>query len=199
MGSREGRGKNEDSAVRMSNGSTEKSEIFSLLSNQRRRYALHACEIAENPVDVSELAERVAALEYGKDRKELDSDERKRVYTAMKQTHLPAMEEAGVIEYDGKEVRLTEKADEVEVYMDVVPSGSLPWSYYYFGLSLISALVLAGVWAGVYPESVPDLFWAGMVVAAFGVSSAYHAYRSRKMRLGVTEGPSEAGWNWGED
>lgn len=177
----------EQAADEKGNGAAHKNEVFSLLSNQRRRHVLQVCEGADTPIGISELSERVAALEYGKDRKKLDSDERKRVYTAMKQTHLPAMERAGVIEYDGREVRLTDKAEEMEVYMDIVPSGSLPWSYYYLGLSLISAIVLAGVWAGVYPESVPDLFWAGLVVAAFGVSSAYHAYRSREMRLGITE------------
>lgn len=163
------------------NGAAHKNEVFSLLSNQRRRYVLHVCEVADTPIGISELSERVASMEYGKEREKLDSDERKRVYTAMKQTHLPAMEKAGVIEYDGREVRLTDKADEVEVYMDVVPSGSLPWSYYYLGLSLISSLVLVGVWAGVYPESVPDLFWAGLIVVAFGVSSIYHAYRSIRL------------------
>ena len=171
----------------------QKDEIFSLLSNRRRRHALHVCEVADAPVDVSDLAEKVASLEYDKSREKLDYDERKRVYTAMKQTHLPAMEDAGVIDYDGREVRLTDKADEVEVYMDVVPSGSLPWSYYYLGLSLISAVVLAGVWAGIYPDSVPSLIWAGLIVTAFGVSSAYHAYRSRGMRLGASEKPPEIG------
>lgn len=183
----------EEAADRRENGAAHKNEVFSLLSNQRRRYVLQVCETADTPIGISELSERVASLEYGKDRKKLDSDERKRVYTAMKQTHLPAMERAGVIEYDGREVRPTDKAEEVEVYMDFVPSGSLPWSYYYLGLSLISAVVLTGVWAGVYPESVPDLFWAGLVVAAFGVSSAYHAYRSKSIRLDTFEEPPEVG------
>jgi hypothetical protein len=174
------------------NSADRMDEIFSLLSNQRRRYALYACDSSDGPLSVSDLAEKVAAREYDKGREKLDYDERKRVYTAMTQTHLPAMEEAGVVEYDGREVSLTDKAEEIEVYMDVVPRGSLPWSYYYLGLSVISALVLGGVWAGIYPESVPDLFWAGLVIALFGVSSAYHAYRSRGMRLSSVEEPCQA-------
>jgi len=174
------------------NSADRMNEIFSLLSNQRRRYALYACDASEEPLSVSDLAEKVAAREYGKRREMLEYDERKRVYTAMTQTHLPAMEEAGVVDYDGREVRLTDRAEEIEVYMDVVPSGSLPWSYYYLGLSLISALVLGGVRAGVYPDFVPDLFWAGLVVVLFGVSSAYHAYRSREMRLSSVEEPYQA-------
>lgn len=176
-----------DQVKLMEQKASERDEVFSLLSNRRRRYAIQACKESESPLDVSDVAERVAEWEYGKERSELGSDERKRVYTAMMQSHLPAMEKAGVVEYDGRKVSLTEKAQEVEVYMDVVPDGSVPWGQYYLGLSVVSALVLVGVWAGVYPESIPDSFWAAAIVTVFGVSSAYHAYRSRGMRLGLTE------------
>jgi len=103
------------------------------------------------------------------------------------------MEDAGVIEFDGREVVLTDRGKEVEVYMEVVPGNSIPWGDYYLGLSLISAVVVAGVFLGVYPESVPDVAWAAVIVVAFGLSSAYHSYRSRRMRLGIPEKPPEIG------
>ncbi|MFB6371744.1 MAG: NAD(P)-dependent oxidoreductase, partial [Bradymonadaceae bacterium] len=34
-------------------------------------------------------------------------------------------------------VELTDRATELDVYLDVVPSGSIPWAEYYLGLSVI--------------------------------------------------------------
>lgn len=169
----------------------ERDEMFSLLSNQRRRFALHACKRFGTPMELSDLAERVAAWEYDKQVSELETDERRRVYTSMQQSHLPAMEDAGVIEFDGREVTLTGEAEDLEIYMEIVPEDSIPWGKYYLGLSLISALVLGGVALDVYPESIPDLVWAAMMLAAFGVSSAAHVLWSRGMKIGNADEPPE--------
>lgn len=165
--------------------------MFSLLSNRRRRYALHACKRFGTPIDISDLSERVAAWEYGKDVSELESEERRRVYTSMQQSHLPAMDDAGVIEFDGREIELNQDAEDLEIYMEIVPDNSIAWGKYYLGLSAISAFVLAGVALGVYPDAIPELAWAGMVVAAFGVSAAAHVVWSRKMKLGHADEPPE--------
>lgn len=170
------------------NRALAKDEVFSLLSNQRRRYALHACKQADAPVDVSDLAEQVAAWEYGKDREELSSDERRRVYTSIQQSHIPRMEEAGVVECERTQVELTERAEKLDVYMDVVPDRSIPWAEYYLGVSAVGATLLGLAWTGVYPASVPDVAWAALIVAIFFASAAVHVLQSRGMRLG-TEGP----------
>lgn len=170
-------------------GSISRDEVFDLLSSHRRRYALHACKRFDGPVDVSDLVEQVAAWECGKDREELSSDERHRVYTSMQQTHLPAMHRAGIIEYDDRTVELTEQAEHLRVYMDVVTDRSIPWAQYYLGMSIFSAALVASVWAGVYPESIPDLAWAAVIVSLFLPSAAYHAWRSRKLRLSATDAP----------
>lgn len=166
-------------------------DVFTILSNRRRRYALHACKCAETPIELSDLAEQVAAWEYEKDRQELQSDERRRVYTAMQQTHLPTMEKAGVIEYEDQTIELTERAEDLDIYMDVVPGNSIPWGEYYLGLSGVSAALIASAWMGVYPVSVPDLAWAGLIVTAFLLSALFHVFRSRQMRLGGDDAPAE--------
>lgn len=166
-------------------------EVFELLSSHRRRYALHAAKQADGPVELSEIAEQVAAWENDKTRSEITSDERHRVYTSMQQTHLPTMDRAGIIEYDNGTVTLTDDVGSLEVYMDVVPEQSIPWSQYYLGLSVFSTGVLVAAWAGIFPEVVPALAWAGLVVALFLVSALYHVWQSRKMRLGTTGPPPE--------
>lgn len=168
----------------------EKDEVYELLSNHRRRYVLHHCKRAEGPVTLSELAEQVAAWEHDKAVSEITSAERKRVYTSLQQTHLDRMAEAGIIEFDGDEVTLTEKAEELDVYLDIVPSGSIPWGVYYLGLSGLAAVVLFGVWIGFVPtETLPAIGWAAIVLGVFFASSVAQVYQSRRYRLDNFEKP----------
>ena len=168
----------------------EKDELYDLLSNHRRRYVIHFCKQSEEPLTLSDLAERVAAREQDKSVAELTSAERKRVYTSLQQTHLDRLADAGMIEYDGDEVELTDEAAELDVYLDVVPEGSISWGVYYLGLSLLSAIVLAGVWVGFVPtETVPELGWAALILSIFLVSSIAQVIQNRRYRLGDVEEP----------
>jgi len=172
-------------------GSTQRSELFHLLSNHRRRYALHACKQFELPVTLSDLAEQVAAWENDKSVSELSYQERRRVYTAMQQTHLPAMEEAGVIEFEGHEIELTDRMDELDVYLEVVPENSIPWGQYYLGLSIVSLLVLGAAALGIYPTWIPEIAWGVLVAVAFLVSALAHVWRSRSSKLESYSAPPE--------
>ncbi|MDQ2051127.1 hypothetical protein RBH26_11605 [Natronolimnohabitans sp. A-GB9] len=165
-------------------------EIFDLLSNHRRRYAIHYCKREDEPVELGDLAEHVAAWELDKEIEELTSSERKRVYTALQQQHLPTLERADMIEFDDRTVELTDEASQLEVYLDVVPENSIPWGLYYLGLSVLAAIVMAGLWLEVVPtETVPELGWATLVFALFAVSAIVHVVQSRRMRLGEMEKP----------
>lgn len=169
---------------------TDRDTIHDLLSNHRRRYTIHYCKQHENPVSLSDLAEQIAAWEQDKDIKEITSAERKRVYTSLQQTHLDRLNDAGMVDYDGHEIELTDGAEELEVYLDVVPSGSIPWSIYYLGLTLLSAVVLFGVWIDFVPtETIPAVGWAAIILAVFLGSSLYHVYQAREFRLGEMERP----------
>ena len=172
----------------MRDDGVNRDETFALLSNHRRRYALHYCKHRDEPVTLSDLAEQVAAWEHDKSVDEITSSERKRTYTSLQQTHLPAMEDAGVIEWDD-EVELTPAAERLNVYKDVVPEESVSWGVYYLWLSVIGGVVLAFAWFDLVPVSAPDIVWAGLVVAAFAVSAAVHVYRNHQTKLGRTERP----------
>ena len=165
-------------------------EIFDLLSNHRRRYAIHYCKREGEPVTLGELAEHVAAWELDKDVQAITSTERKRVYTSLQQTHLPTLERANMIEFDDRTIELTANARNLEVYLDIVPGDSVPWGVYYLGLSILGFLVLGGVALEVVPtETVPALGWAALVLAVIGVSAVAHVVSSRRMRLGEVERP----------
>ena len=169
---------------------SRRGEIFDLLSNRRRRYAIHYCKQVGEPVTLSDLAEQVAAWELDKDVEALTSAERKRVYTALQQSHLPTLERADVIEFEDHTIELTDEAAALEVYLDIVPPDSIPWGVYYLGLSALGFVVLAGVWAEVVPTGpVPALGWAALVLALVAASAVAHVVTSRRYRLGELERP----------
>ncbi|WP_254766564.1 DUF7344 domain-containing protein [Salinilacihabitans rarus] len=173
-----------------SEGRTDRGKVFDLLSNHRRRYVIHYCKREDDPVELGDLAEHVAAWELDKTVEELTSAERKRVYTALQQTHLPTLERAEMIEFDDRTIELTENAEHLDVYLDVVPDDSIPWGVYYLGLSTVAVAVLAGLWLGWLPtETVPTLGWATAVVALFASSAVVHVVQNRRMRLGEVERP----------
>jgi hypothetical protein len=168
----------------------DRNEVFHLLSNHRRRYTIHYCKAEDGPVSLSNLAEQITAWEQDKELAEITSAERKTVYTSLQQTHLPTLDEAGMIHFENGEVELTDRADELDVYLDIVPSDSVPWGVYYAGLSAFGFVVLGGVSAGLVPtDPVPTLGWAVLVLTLFAVSAVYHVYQSRSYRLGELETP----------
>lgn len=162
--------------------------LFNALSNHRRRYTLYACNSADNgELTLSDVAEQVAAWEYGKPVAEITSDERKRVYTSLQQHHLSTLEDADLIELDGDRIRLTEKAEQMELYLDIVPQGTIPWSVYYLALAIIGAAAMIIV----HIFTVPDWLTIGVVALALmlvvAVSAAAHHFDSQGKHLDAAE------------
>jgi len=169
-------------------------DVFELLSNHRRRYALHHLKHNGPTAELGELAEQIAAWETGQPLPEVGSDERKRVYTSLQQFHLPKLDEQGIVEFDGRSgtVELTEAAEELDVYLEVVRGRDVPWSYYYLALVGVNAGLVAAAFAGVWPlTTVPDMTWGLFVVVTFAVSTLFHPYHTSEMRLGSAGEPPE--------
>lgn len=75
-------------------------DVFHILRNERRRNALFYLKHTDGIVDISDLSEQVAAWENDIKPEELSSQERKRVYIALYQNHLPLMDKDDIINYD---------------------------------------------------------------------------------------------------
>ena len=179
---------------RATEASISEDELFTLLSNQRRRHILHALMREGEPLDVGTLSQEIAAWEDGVELGEVTSSDRKRVYTALQQSHLPKMDKAGVIEYDHNRgtVEATPALEDVEIYMDVVRGREIPWSDYYIGLTALAGLVLAGAHFDLVPFALlPSYTWSVFVIVAFAVSALAHRYYSQRNRLGIAGDPPE--------
>jgi hypothetical protein len=165
-------------------------KIFDLLSNHRRRYAIHYCKREDCPVELGDLAEHVAAWELDKEVDEVTSAERKRVYSSLQQTHLPTLERANMIEFDDRTIELTDGAADLDVYLDIVPGDSIPWGVYYLGLSVVSVTVIVGLWIEIVPTGiVPPLGWATVLIGLFTTSAIIHVIQNRRNHLGMAGRP----------
>jgi len=139
-------------------------EIFHLLQTNRRRDALRYLKRHEGPVRMRDLAEQVAAWENDTTVRALSSRQRQRVYIPLYQTHLPKLDEAGVIEYDQSRgvVERTPVADQLDPYLEGVTkvddepaaadesadvaavAESRDWTGYYTGASGLGILLVGG-------------------------------------------------------
>lgn len=158
------------------------SQIHNVLRNDRRRCAIEHLRDADGEVSVDELAEHVASVETGESPP--PRDVRKSVYVSLHQTHLPKLDELDIIEYDQRAqgIELRDRAEQVEVYMEVVPEDDISWGTYYLGVSVLGAITLFAVEFELVP-SFDVRFWAWYFLALVGVSAVYHAYAERTRRV----------------
>ncbi|MFB6140279.1 MAG: hypothetical protein ABEJ26_07570 [Halosimplex sp.] len=164
-----------------------------MLRNQRRRFAIHHLKRDRGPVDVGDLATQVAAWENGVSVEEVTSTQRRRVYNALKQTHLPELESTGLVDEDRGEVSLTDQAEHLDVYLELVPEKEIRWSEYYFGLGAVGLVAVTVAWLDIGPFSLfPDLA-AGvfLAVALFVSAVAHHRYYRNRHLVGSDEKPPE--------
>ena len=172
-------------------------EVFDVLSNRRRRYAIHALKHTEEadaePLDLAELSALITAWEEGVDPESVAYEDRRHVYCALQRVHLPAMEENGVLTVSEENViEPGEALDDLEVYVEVLRDREIPWNLYYVGLGALSAALLAAVVVGVPGmAAIPPLSIGAFVVVAFGVSAVAHYVVGRHARLGSSERPPE--------
>jgi hypothetical protein len=163
-------------------------EIFDVLSNERRQCVLHYLKQHQGRrVELRELVDHVAVWENDTTLEGLDSSERKCVYAALRQSHLPRLDDAGIIEYEPMrgEVKLTDQAREVQLYLEYVPGNDIPWSEFYLGLSVVGLALVVATWLGVFPfGGLSGIVLAAILAVLFAASAAVHTYQSKKNRIG---------------
>ncbi|RBI60821.1 hypothetical protein DMJ13_16795 [halophilic archaeon] len=141
-----------------------------------------------------DIAEQVAAWENGTTVARLSSDERQRVYIPLYQSHLPKLDEEGVVNYDQNRgtVERTELANQFDKYLDIsegvdaVTDDKLedehdrPWALYYLGISAFGTLLLGGVAVGLpFVGTLSAIAVGGFVVAAFTLVTLAQTFTER--------------------
>lgn len=161
-------------------------EVFDVLSNQRRICVLrYLNQVEEEIVELRDIVDYVAACEHADSADGVDYQARKSVYTALRQTHLPKLDELGVIEFDKSrgEIRLAERADRVQLYLEYVPENDIPWHVHYLGLTALSGFLLATTYVGLYPFGMGWNHLAVTLFAILSISAVVHTIHTRGNRL----------------
>lgn len=104
--------------------SIQKDDAFHVLQNGRRRAVLRYMldHDGREQFRMRDLAEEVAAWEHDTTVRKLTSNERQRVYIALYQSHLPKLDEYGVIDYNQSR-GIIEPTQLVEVFAPLIPAG----------------------------------------------------------------------------
>ncbi|MFW6384898.1 MAG: DUF7344 domain-containing protein [Halodesulfurarchaeum sp.] len=160
--------------IRLHRQVVPETKIHFVLSNPRRQDTLRYLARNAGRATVRELSEFIAAEETG----EVPAPRRTRetVYVSLHQTHLPALDELGIIEYDrvNKEIVSLAASRDLRVYMEVVTRFGMTWDEYYRYLGIFGMLVILAGQMGVPPLAAVDpLVFAVVFLFAFAVSTIY--------------------------
>lgn len=153
-------------------------EIYTLLSNRRRRNVIHSL-LDDRASTIGELASLLAAWENGCSPEEVTSKQRKRVYTALRQTHLPKLADAGVLAYDEDRgsVELTPAGADLRKYL--WDPHEIRWTRYYAvacaaGVGLVGLSLLGPL------ATLPPAVLASLVLLPFAVLTGANFARTRR-------------------
>lgn len=152
-------------------------EIFHILQTNRRRDTIRYLLDADGPVKMRDIAEYVAARENDTTVEELTSTERQRAYIPLYQSHLPKLDEEGIIEYNQSRgiVRPTEQLEIFKPYIEATENGPTELAYepttartdteYYVTAMGASASLLLASAAGYL--AIPGLLLGAIITALF--------------------------------
>lgn len=164
--------------------------VFEILSNTRRRMVLYYLRQNSGSATVKELAGQIAALENDVDVDDLQRQQRKRVYVSLYQTHIPKLEETGIVEYNDEQgmVQLTARANEFDSYLTPESESEYPWQLHYLGLAAFGGLLFILSLAGIPGVSAIPTVWLGvalMVLFAVSAGVQYWMHKQQQQEIPV--------------
>ncbi|MFC4405379.1 DUF7344 domain-containing protein [Haloarchaeobius iranensis] len=156
--------------------------IYEILANSRRRETIRhlTVESTGEAMTLHELSQEIAARETGESPPPRPA--RESVYNSLHQTHLPKLEELGVVDYDrdAREVNPSDHARDVDKYMEVVTSHGVTWSEVYRSLGVASLTLV--LWSLVdFPvvSAVDPMLWTSGSLAVFALLVTYQLWSNR--------------------
>ncbi|WP_321169489.1 hypothetical protein [Halopenitus sp. POP-27] len=147
------------------------SDVYTVLANARRREAVRHLTTANGTVTLGELATAIAAEETEESPPPQAAYES--VRSSLRQTHLPMLDDLGIVEYDPDThvIRLRERARDVDTYMEVITSYGITWGELYRTLGVLSLFVVVAALLDVpLIARVDPLLWASLSLFAFAAA-----------------------------
>lgn len=157
----------------------DNSAVFEALSNDRRRQVLSYLLEQDEPVGIKELSRVVAAQENDIPADEVTHEQRKRVYIALHQNHLPFLDDASLIECGRTkdDIELTDCEPLLKSYL--YPSSERPGPPVTaeLGIVVCGSLLVFLRWLAFYPLNlIPELIYAAGILTALTAVIALRLY-----------------------
>jgi DNA-binding transcriptional ArsR family regulator len=153
----------------------EENEVYDILRNERRRNVLRLLRDDGRTATIGDLADAIAEAETGESPP--PNDTRQSVYVSLHQTHLPKLDNLGVIEYDREErtVELLPRSDPILARLDGDGGGELAAGFVrrVLAVALLGLLLVVATAAAVPELSAP------VAVLALAAVAALAGYRLR--------------------
>lgn len=150
------------------------SDVYHLLSNERRREALTVLWEFDDDLTLRALSERIASIES--ETTPAPRPLRQSVYNALHQTHLPKLASYGLVEYDPdrKLVRSNPESRSLARYMDTVTPIGVSWGEYYRALGIGGLFAVVASLADLPLFAAFDpLVFASTALGLFALSTVY--------------------------
>ncbi|MFP8953057.1 hypothetical protein ACLI4Z_08815 [Natrialbaceae archaeon A-arb3/5] len=165
-------------------------ELFDVFSNARRRQTVQFLKRQGGSCDLAPLVEQVAAWENDTDTDEVTRTQRRRVYISLYQTHLPMLEDHGIVDWDpdGHAIELLPDEEIFEPYLDRRLGSERPWHRFYTAAAALGVVALAVTWlaVGSTATTIALIVALALCIVVLALSIVQHV--SRRPDLGFSPG-----------
>lgn len=144
--------------------------IYEIFKNKRRRLVLHyLVNATTHRAPLGTLATQIAAWENDVPVSAITSTLRKRTYNTLQQTHLPKMDDAGLVDYDHHRgtVQLTVNPRQIDIFLTLLPRAGTFHTSSMLITGFVLWLVLASNWFAVH---VLHLYQSGTSAIIVGLT-----------------------------
>ncbi|RQG91239.1 hypothetical protein EA462_04410 [Natrarchaeobius halalkaliphilus] len=165
----------------MSEHELTQAELFDVFSNARRRHAVQYLKRKGGSCDLAPLVEQVAAWENDTPPDDVTRTQRRRVYISLYQTHLPMLEDHGIVDWDPEAhaIELLPSEEVFEPYLDRRLGSERPWHRLYVTAATVGVIAFGLGWLSIGPATneVVPVVALGLCLVVFALSVAQYVSR----------------------
>ncbi len=156
----------------MSDHELTQAELFDIFSNARRRQTVQFLNQRGGSCELASLVEQVAAWENDADPDEVTRTQRRRVYISLYQTHLPMLEDHGIVDWDpdAHAIELLPSAEIFEPYLDRRLENGRNWHRVYLPVVTTGAVVTITAWLAPITTVAVSAVAMALCLIVFGIS-----------------------------
>ena len=166
----------------MTEAGLTQAELFDVFSNARRRRTVQFLKRQHGSCDLTPLVEQVAAWENDTSPNQVTRAQRRRVYISLYQTHLPMLEDHGIIDWDadGHRIELLPGEEAFDPYLERSNAGQRSWHLFYAAVIVLGAVSFTLSVLEVGPLTAAEAPTVTLVLCAFVLLVALAQHASRR-------------------